>query len=227
MAKGDLFKSLLTRVGTHLSSKTIHNLNASINYLEVGRYMRANGYNVSHRVENRLRLFDLVAQQVADRVVLYLEFGVCKGSATRYWSNLLRNPESKLHGFDSFVGLPEDSGSFPKGYFNVDGQVPQIDDPRVQFFKGWFNETFPDYKFPPYEELVIILDADLLFLHNLRPQHPRASHRSRRLSLLRRLQLPQPYELRAFDEFQKRTGMKFSVVGVSRPLSQVMFQRIS
>lgn len=225
MAKGDLFKSLLTRVGTHPSSKTIHNLNASINYLEVGRYMRANGYNVSHRVENRLRLFDLVAQQVADRVVLYLEFGVCKGSATRYWSNLLRNPESKLHGFDSFVGLPED-WFVPKGYFNVDGQVPQIDDPRVQFFKGWFNETLPDYKFPPYEELVIILDADLysstIFV----------------LNTLEQVIVPGAYlyfddfnyrndELRAFDEFQKRTGMKFSVVGVSRPLSQVMFQRIS
>jgi O-methyltransferase len=225
VAKADLFKSLLTRIGAHLSARTIHNLNGCINYLEVGRYMRANGYDVSNRVENRLRLFDLVAQQVSDRVVLYLEFGVAKGSATRYWSNLLRNPESKLHGFDSFEGLPED-WAFPKGYFNVDGQLPQIDDPRVQFFKGWFNETLPNYKLPPHEELVLILDADLysstIFV----------------LNTLEKVIVPGTYlyfddfnyrndELRAFDEFVKRTGMKFSVIGVSRPMAQVMFRSIS
>ena len=33
-------------------------------------------------------------------------------------------------------------------------------------------------------------------------------------------------ELRAFDEFLKRTGMKFSVVGATRFLRHVVFQRL-
>src|ERR1017187_1233263 len=38
--------------------------------------------------------------------------------------------------------------------------IPQIDDNRVEFFKGWF-ETLPKYRCPPHEVLVINLDADL------------------------------------------------------------------
>ena len=44
-------KYLLTRIGERLSAKSIYNLNAAINYLEVGRWMRANGYRVIHRVD--------------------------------------------------------------------------------------------------------------------------------------------------------------------------------
>ena len=109
-------------------------------YLEVGRWMHAHGYTVAHRVNHRTKLFDLVGRRVADRVVLYMEFGVYQGAATRYWSNLLHNPESKLHGFDSFEGMPE-TWVRPDGHFSVGGQLPQIDDARVQFFKGWFSET--------------------------------------------------------------------------------------
>jgi Macrocin-O-methyltransferase (TylF) len=50
---------------------------------------------------SREHLFDLVASQIAERHVLYLEFAVFQGRATRYWSKLLRNPNSRLHGFDA------------------------------------------------------------------------------------------------------------------------------
>ena len=45
--------------------------------------MRAGGYDVTHRCENREELFDIVGAQIADREVLYLEFGVFTGQATR------------------------------------------------------------------------------------------------------------------------------------------------
>ena len=125
-SKGVL-KHLLTRVGTLVSSDTIYYLNRVINYLEVGRWMHAQGYNVAHRFDSREQLFDLVGDQVSEREVLYMEFGVFEGAATRYWSKLLRNPKSKLHGFDSFEGLPENwpvdrGGSLPKGHFSTGGQ---------------------------------------------------------------------------------------------------------
>jgi hypothetical protein len=218
-----LLKYLLTRVGRLLSAKAIWDLNASMNYLESGRWMHANGYDVNHRVDYREQLFDLAASQVAEREVLYMEFGVFQGAATRSWSKLLRNPKSKLHGFDSFEGLPE-NWVHPKGHFSVGGQVPQIDDDRVQFFKGWFEETLPSYKFPSHEVLVVVLDADLYSSTNFV------------LNKIEDMIVPGTYiyfdefnhqfdELRAFDEFIKRTGMKFSLVGATRSLAHVMFQR--
>ena len=45
--------------------------------------------------------------EVQDQRVLYLEFGVFRGRTIRYWSRKLRHPETRLHGFDSFEGLPD------------------------------------------------------------------------------------------------------------------------
>jgi len=160
-----------------------------------------------------------------NREVLYLEFGVFQGDATRYWSKLLRNRNSKLHGFDSFEGLPERwLPHRQKGHFATGGSVPQIDDDRVEFFKGWFHETLPNYMCPPHEVLVINLDADLY---------------SSTISVLKALHasiVPGTYiycdefnhrdhELRAFDEFLNETGMEFSLVGVTRTLAHVMISR--
>lgn len=74
----------------------------------------------------------------------------------RQWSKLLRNPASTLHGFDSFLGLPHDwtLEGHERGYFSTEGQVPEIDDPRVRFFVGWFEETLPQYEWPEHEVLV-------------------------------------------------------------------------
>lgn len=54
--------------------------------------------------------------------MLYLEFGVYKGESLRYWARELKHPDSKLHGFDSFEGLPKDfdvNGRYGKSAFNV------------------------------------------------------------------------------------------------------------
>lgn len=217
----------LTRIGARLGPKTVWQLNHCLNYLEVGRWMHAKGFDANGRLNTREEIFDVVVDQVRDKDVLYLEFGVFKGVATRYWSEHLKNSDSKLHGFDSFEGLPEEW--FPgqgKGRFNMDGKLPQIDDPRVKFFKGYFNETLPDYKCPSREVLVVNLDADLYsstvcVLNALKEEivpgtyvyFDEFSHRD--------------HELKAFDEFLEETGMKFCTVGSSKDFSRVMFQRIS
>src|ERR1700677_4417473 len=64
----------------------------------------------------------------------YLEFGVYKGYSLRVWANLNRNSASRLFGFDSFEGLPEDwVASKPKGTFTTGGKAPDIGDRRVDF----------------------------------------------------------------------------------------------
>lgn len=222
-----LFKNTLTHIGKRLSADSVRKLNAVVDYLELGRWMRARGYDVTHRFKTREELFDIVAAKIAHREVLYLEFGVFTGDATRYWSKLLRNPKSKLHGFDSFEGLPHDwLSNRPRGHFSLQGEIPHVDDERVQFFKGWFEQTLPTYQAPPHEVLVMNFDADLytstiFVLNSLETQI-----------------IPGTYvyfdefnhqfdELRAFDEFIRRTGMSFKVVGATQTLNRVMFQRSS
>ena len=219
-------KYLLTRIGERVSPQLVYKMNAAINYLEVGRWMHANGYKVRHRANRREELFDIAGSRVREREVLYMEFGVFRGAATRYWSRLLRNPKSKLHGFDSFEGLPESWLPHPQGHFSVHGEVPEIDDARVQFFKGWFEETLPRYTLPHHDVLVMNFDADLysstIFV----------------LDTLADRIVPgtliyfdefnhQFHELRAFDEFIKKTGARFEVLGATRTLEHVLFRRSS
>ena len=86
--------------------------------------------------------FDRIADTIGrDSSVAYMEFGVWEGSSLRHWGLANTNPESRFVGFDSFVGLPQQWRRRPPGYFSVDGQTPDIDDPRVSYQIGWFNET--------------------------------------------------------------------------------------
>jgi O-methyltransferase len=94
----------------------------------------------------------------------FLEFGVYEGSSIRLWSQLNREAHSRFVGFDSFVGLPESwTKKITEGTFDVGGTVPQIDDERVSFVKGWFQSTLPGFlgKFTPRSRIVIHNDSDL------------------------------------------------------------------
>ncbi|HEV2499656.1 MAG TPA: TylF/MycF/NovP-related O-methyltransferase [Terriglobia bacterium] len=85
-----------------------------------------------------------------------------QGAETRYRSKLLRNPSSKLHGVDTFEGLPENwLPDRPAGHFSTGGEPPKLHDPRIRIFKGRFEETLPGYALPPHELPVVNLDADL------------------------------------------------------------------
>jgi len=218
-------KYLLTRVGARMSKRMVHNLSAATNYLETGRWVREHRMEPPHRCKTREQLFDVLGQSIADRPALYLEFGVYRGDSLGYWSRLLRNPSSHLHGFDSFEGLPEGfTLLFPKGHLSTAGQMPQIDDQRVKLFKGWFQDTLPRYVAPPHEVLVINIDCDL---------HSSAVYV---LNFLAPMMVPGTYlyfdefadedhELRAFEEFmEKNKHMRFKVLGATGTLSQILFQ---
>ncbi len=135
-------KVLLTRLGSVCSSRAIYNLNGVFNYLHVGWWLRAHGFRPSSRVSSRDELFRRIAAEVAERQVLYLEFGVAQGSSIRRWSELLHNPRSALHGFDSFLGLPHDWSieGHERGYFSTGGRPPEIDDPRVPGSYLYFDQ---------------------------------------------------------------------------------------
>ncbi|HOI69459.1 MAG TPA: TylF/MycF/NovP-related O-methyltransferase [Methanothrix sp.] len=86
---------------------------------------------------------------INNKAIDFLEFGVYKGESLNYWAKMNTNPDSRFFGFDSFLGLPEKwikpLGSLPSGQFSLDGQIPNIEDNRVNLVKGWFQDTLQDF----------------------------------------------------------------------------------
>ena len=91
---------------------------------------------------------------------------------------LLLNSKSKLHGFDSIEGLPENwLPHRQKGYFATHGEIPQIDDNRVTFFKGWFDQTLRTYKCPPICALNALKKSGPVVIENLAISWEKTSNR--------------------------------------------------
>ena len=115
--------------------------------------------------EHLYDLFRYVHGEVCSGAAIdFLEFGVYKGHSIRFWSQMNRDPQSRFIGFDSFEGLPENwTKRVPKGAFYAGGAVPQVDDERVSFVKGWFQNTLPGFVngFTPRSRLVVHNDSDL------------------------------------------------------------------
>lgn len=113
----------------------------------------------------REQMYDYMQEHlIRGDAIDYLEFGVFEGETIRYWVNLNKNMNSRFFGFDSFQGLPEEwRPTDPKGKFDTGGQLPRIDDARVKFLKGWFDETIPSFvrEFSVKNRLVVHIDADL------------------------------------------------------------------
>lgn len=223
-ATGALKRGLVS-VGRLVPPRLLYDLNGVVNYLEVGAFVRERGFAPRHTVAGKAAVFEALAREVGERQVLYLEFGVAQGWSMRQWSKLLRNPDSVLHGFDSFEGLPADwILDRPAGHFSNAGEPPEIDDERVDFFKGWFEETLPGYSPPPHQVLVVNVDADLY------------SSTVTVLDAVEPLLTPGSFlyfdefnhradEMRAFGEFLDRSELRFELYAATHDLAQVAFRR--
>lgn len=99
--------------------------------------------------------------EIRNEDILYLEFGVFQGSSISWWIKQNNNPDTRFYGFDTFAGLPEKWGGYTKGDFY--STIPQIDDSRVHFIKGLFQDTLHDFikGADLQKKLLIHLDADL------------------------------------------------------------------
>ena len=220
------FKRFLTSLGASLPESWLHSLAMMLNYMRLGRWMRSQGFAVPLRFPLREGVFNVAAEKIRDAEVLYLEFGVYQGASMRWWSAALRNPDSRLHGFDSFEGLPEAfddaGGKYAKGWFSTGGQVPRVDDPRVTFFKGWFSDTLPGYVLPEHDILFINIDADLYsstiyVLRSLRP------HIKSGVYLYMDDMSRPDHEPRALEEFMRESGLKFRALAADVTLNNVLF----
>lgn len=85
---------------------------------------------------------------------LILEFGVAYGRSITVIGNLVA--PRKVHGFDSFEGLPEDwAGGVGKGAF-AQAQLPEVPE-NVELLVGWFDDTLPPF--------LAANDGPIAFLH--------------------------------------------------------------
>jgi len=220
----DPIKSLLVAVGSRWAPATLQLLQSAVNYLQVGLWMRQQGFRASRQTSRRRDLFDQIGASISGKKVLYLEFGVASGNSMRYWCGLLKNPASQLHGFDTFDGLPQDwHPGGEKGAYSTAGRPPGMNDLRVQFFQGLFEDTLPKYTPPSgYEALVINIDCDLypsaiFVLKSLAPYIGPGT-------FLYFDEFAFDNELRAFHEFQVATGKRFSLLAATNAYAQVVFQ---
>lgn len=90
------------------------------------------------------------------------EFGVYRGTSLTEIAK--RCTDVTVHGFDSFVGLPESWGGTRKsaGAFDVGGQPPELPVDNVEFHVGWFDQTVPKFAAETTDPFRFAhLDADL------------------------------------------------------------------
>lgn len=105
---------------------------------------------------------------------LYLEFGVAYATSTNW---LAEHGGRTVHGFDSFEGLPEDwNGRHEsKGAYSLGGKMPSVLK-NVRLYKGWFDQTLPEFLRQNREPVALVhVDCDLFssteyLLEQLRPR---------------------------------------------------------
>jgi hypothetical protein len=106
---------------------------------------------------NKFDLLD-VAVAAATPNGLCCEFGVFRGETINHIASRWKG---KVHGFDSFLGLPEDwRADFRAGQFNLE-DLPLVS-PNVVLHKGLFHDTIPEFVRTHAEPLAFLhIDCDL------------------------------------------------------------------
>lgn len=114
-------------------------------------------------VKSSLRELDFIFDKLEFIEGNVLEFGVFEGRSLKKITSLVTN--KKIFGFDSFIGLPEDwiinketNDVYKKGHFDLGSKIPEIK--NVKFYKGFFDETIPQY-IENYKEPVSFLHIDV------------------------------------------------------------------
>jgi len=172
-------------------------------------------YSSKWDYNKRYRLYDYIFNfKQLDQPITYLEFGVSGGYSFDWWVKKNSNPASFFAGFDTFEGLPEDWGGFRQGAMSAN--VPVVDDKRVVFYKGLFQETLPAFvkELDLNRRKVILMDADLFtstlyVLTTIAPYLKKGD-----LILFDQFNVPM-HEFLAFQIFTSSFYLKFDLIGAA------------
>ena len=178
--------------------------------------------------KNRLNLFQYVidSQNLSDTPVDYLEFGVHAAKSFKWWLGNLNHEQCRFYGFDTFTGLPEAWGPFPKGHFGG-VEVPKLDDNRCEFKVGLFQQTLIPFlqSYSSNKRKIIHIDADLYSstLYVLTLITPYLN--SEDIILFDEFNVP-VHEIKAFMEWTESFYIKYEVLGEVNNYFQVAFKII-
>lgn len=182
--------------------------------------------NLKVKHPERVKLYKfIVDQEIKEGDFEYLEFGVGRGNSLRWWVENNSNPKIKFWGYDTYTGLPEDWGVYKKGTFSLEGRFPNIQDSRIEFVKGLFQETLiktlDEIDFS--KRLVINLDADLYTstIYCLTTLYPHLKDND--IIIFDEFSVPLG-EFKAFDDFKSSYNCRLEPIGAINNYLQVAFR---
>ncbi len=168
---------------------------------------------VSYKDRFKLHQY-VIDNEIKDHAIDYLEFGVARGIAFKWWVEKNKNPETRFYGFDVFTGSPEDFGVMKKYHFDTQGATPEIDDERVSFIKGLFQDSLFEFlqNYHSNRRMVIHMDADLYSstLFVLTTLFPRLKKDD--IIIFDEFGVP-TFEFRAFSDFVSAYNLKYELIG--------------
>jgi hypothetical protein len=210
------------RAGRHARSAHLTYLCKVLSYLEAGHWLASEQARPEMVDGDGWALFEIARRKIVGRAPLYIEFGVFEGRMMRWWSRNLSQPDAKLVGFDSFEGLPEDWRAYPAGTFRTNGP-PQIDDSRVSFQIGWFEETLPRFTVPDHDQLVLNVDCDLYASTSTVLRWAEPYLRPGTLIYFDEF-VDRDHEMRAFNELCATSVLEFKPVAIANGGSHWLFE---
>lgn len=152
--------SLLSRIKTGFFSKKIISFGYTIQSEGFYNNCGAKQFKGDRYEMHKFLALEYVQPQ---EKIHFFEFGVLRGHITEIWCTNNKNEHSKFWGFDTFTGLPEDWGNIKKGSFSAKGQLPAIDDSRLEFCVGLIQDTLPPFLSSYKDDVrkIIHIDVDL------------------------------------------------------------------
>lgn len=177
---------------------------------------------------DRYALLDFAVKQAkaAFPQGLVCEFGVAGGKTLRH---IAAQWDGRVHGFDSFEGLPEDwTGTAEQaGRFNLKGKLPRLTG-NAELHIGWFERSLPPFLASHQGPAALLhLDADLY-----------SSTRTVLTAFRDRIQAGsvlvfdeydnypnwREHEFKAFQEFVTENGLDYKYIGFSTLQGQAAVQ---
>jgi len=189
--------------------------------LSTSKYIEQKMKNTSS-FENKYELLNEALKQ-AENDGLFCEFGVYKGKTINYIAS--KQKDIKIYGFDSFEGLPEFwRDGFAPGKFSNNGIIPTLLQ-NVTIYKGWFNETLPQFLDDHSEKVSFIhIDCDLYsstktVLDLLEPRITKGTV----IAFDEYFNYPfwSEHEYKAFQEYVLQNNIKYQYIGFNRYHEQV------
>ena len=109
-------------------------------WLDSWRYIQDHADDATVLIHDPLSLLSF-AHCKASLDGLTLEFGVRHGQSIRHIAGIYGD---RVHGFDSFTGLPSAWGGGPEGVYSTDGELPDVP-ANVTLNQGLFEDTLPGF----------------------------------------------------------------------------------